>query len=551
MTAPHLNLDDEPEEPNQGLPPNIKPFVPHNTDGTPIGLGADFEPAVLPATRAPSRPNHQRVAAKPPADPAPPPLHDRAAEAHVLSCVLLDSALATVPAQAFHFPEHRLLYLSVQRLLASKAPIELATIAADLSDHQQFTTIGGWPFLFQTEQRDAIPTTLHFWHYADRIADLARRRQAKAHAEATLKALALGERPPLPPGSLDDMFAEPASQAKAATRVRRATPPKEPQTRLFLAGKPICTPGNLTTIISRAKTGKTAALGAAVAAIIAAHNDRHDLDTLGFTAPHTDEAVILIDTEQSPYDAWVCHDRAIKRADSDDPEWLHHHAMVGFTPKQLRDGLTAVIAEAKAAHKGIFTIILDGVADFVSSVNDEAETKEFIAWLRTITVTHDCPCVCVIHSNEGVKTGDDGRGHLGKELTRKSESNLLLKKEAGITTITSEKQRKAPITEEDGISFAWSDTQQRHVLTERPVMTKGKSGKPKTYSFDTFTSIFPRTPDKAMTKAALMRFATSITPIKDAEFTEMLCAATDNGELIRTPKTGGFYYHLNVPSAPA
>ncbi len=68
---------------------------------------------------------------------------------------------------------------------------------------------------------------------------------------------------------LEAMKPETGGTDYESRRVRAITPPPEPTTRLFLAGKPIATPGNLCTIISRAKTGKTAALGGAVAAIIA------------------------------------------------------------------------------------------------------------------------------------------------------------------------------------------------------------------------------------------------------------------------------------------
>ena len=52
--------------------------------------------------------------------------------------------------------------------------------------------------------------------------------------------------------SLDLLFKRPEGAAPAPapqknTRVRHANPPQEPQTRLFLAGKPISTAGNLTT----------------------------------------------------------------------------------------------------------------------------------------------------------------------------------------------------------------------------------------------------------------------------------------------------------------
>lgn len=68
--------------------------------------------------------------------------------------------------------------------------------------------------------------------------------------------------------------------------------------------------------------------------------------------------------------------------------------------------------------------------------------------------------------------GDDGRGHLGKQLTRKAESNLLLKKEEDVTVITSEKQRKAPITAADGVAFKWSNGKGMHVSCASPLLSE-------------------------------------------------------------------------------
>jgi hypothetical protein len=335
----------------------------------------------------------------------------------------------------------------------------------------------------------------------------------------------------------------------ASRRVRLTTPPPEPVTRLFLAGKPVCTPGNLTTIISRAKTGKTATLGGAVAAIVAAHYDRHGLDTLGFTAPHTDEAVILIDTEQSPYDAWTCHQRAMARAQqADDPEWLHHYALVGYPARQLRLELPQILATTKAAHNGVFTLILDGVADFVASVNDEVECNEFISELRKLSIDYNTPVICVIHSNEGVKNGDDGRGWLGKELTRKAESNLLLKKEGETTTITSEKQRKAPITVADGVAFKWSEDVQRHVRTEPQEPSKARGGRTKQNSIHEFWDVIPAKGEPGKAASVIHRAANDLKEIKLSTFKDLLADATKDGLLLRTytDKTG-FLYCKNTP----
>lgn len=347
----------------------------------------------------------------------------------------------------------------------------------------------------------------------------------------------LPEITPHEPEKTDDVFSR---------RVRLQAPPPEPVTRLFLAGKPIATPGNLVTLISRAKTGKTATIGAAVAAIIGAHYDRHDIDTFGFTAPHTDEAVVLIDTEQSPYDAWTCHSRSMARANQPtDPEWLHHYALVGFGAKKLRTSLPPILDKAVADHKGVFTLILDGVADFVPSVNDEVGCSEFISWLRDISVKYNCPVICVIHSNEGVKTGDDGRGWLGKELTRKAESNLLLKKTGEITTITSEKQRKAPITEKDGVAFRWDDQAGRHVTCEpSDIPQRHKGGRPKGCTFEMLESIWPKTADKALTMPQLLKYAKDEEDVSESTLRRIIKEAVQTGQLTKISGPIGPQYYM-------
>jgi hypothetical protein len=347
--------------------------------------------------------------------------------------------------------------------------------------------------------------------------------------------------------SLDLLFRRPDGLKPAPTsdlatlqsrRITLASNPTEPVTRLFLAGKPVATPGNLTTLISKAKTGKTATIGSVVAAIVGAHYDRPGLDTFGFTAPHTKEAVILIDTEQSPFDAYTCHKRALARAgQTEDVDWLHHYSLVGYSADKLRKILPVILAEAKTKHGAVFTVILDGVADFVASVNDEQECNTFVAELHGTAVAYDCPVLCVIHSNEAIKSGDDGRGHLGKQLTRKAESNLLLKKNGEITTITSEKQRKAPITEADGISFRWSDEHGRHVSceTEASSATKGKSGPKPKYDPQAMLTCLPSPTDKSLPLGQILRKVSQLPcSISERQFKDYMAKWVETGEVERT-----------------
>lgn len=260
-------------------------------------------------------------------------------------------------------------------------------------------------------------------------------------------------------------------------RLKASAPPPEPVTRFFVAGKPIATPGNLATLISKAKTGKTAGVGGIIASAVAAASGKIGLDTLGFTASNPEgKALVLFDTEQSQFDAYTCYMRALRRGGEDtDTPWLHAYGVVGWLAGELREELGPAMEQAAKANGGVFAVVLDGVADFVTDVNDPKECNAFVAELHGLANEYDCPIICIIHSNEGKTAGDDARGHLGKQLARKSESNLLLKKVGEVTTITSEKQRKAPITEADGVAFKWSDEEGRHISCDAPSATRASN----------------------------------------------------------------------------
>ena len=259
-----------------------------------------------------------------------------------------------------------------------------------------------------------------------------------------------------------------------AARIRSTDVTEEPEPRLFLAGKPISTPGNLTTFVAKAKAGKSAAIGGAIAAAIAAASGTRDVDALGFTASDPSKrALIVIDTEQCRHDARLCLMRSLNRAEAEvEPSWLLTYSLVGESPAEICEMLPIVMETASRDHAGIFAVVIDGVADLVTDVNSIEESVAVRTMLQRLAIEHDCPILNVIHANEGRNSGDDPRGWIGKELIRKSESNLILVKVNGVTTITSDRQRGAPITKEDGVAFCWDDALKRQVSCGSPAIAK-------------------------------------------------------------------------------
>jgi hypothetical protein len=514
-------------------------MTPDDDWGTTPSANAEEEALLAEAAKEVLRPKPRRPL---PAAPDRAPPSSAEAEEHVIACALIDEGetltraiQAGVTPAAFYFPANRILWETLTNLHASGKPVMLDTLAEELKTARLLEATGGFSYLMQVVSK--VPTTTHAGYFIDKVREKHLLREAISAATRTVEeafSFTGGIEEFIASAKLRlDYVAKGLQKTEAdpsAHRITLSSNPIEPTTRLFLAGKPIATPGNFVTLISKAKTGKTTSLGAIVAAIIAAHFDRKDVDTFKFTAPHTKEAVVLLDTEQSPFDAYTCHKRMFARADQDrDIDWLYHHALVGYTARQLQAALPGIMAAAKAKHGAVFTLILDGVADFVNSVNDEAECNAFIAWLRALSVTYDCPIICVIHSNEGITAGDDGRGHLGKQLMRKAESNLVLKKDGDVTTITSEKQRKAPITEHDKVAFRWDEEAQRHVSCDREA-SRGP-GRPRSRSLSEYVSIFPVTEKEAKTYNALLRLAKGKAPISTTTFWNLVSEGVEAGEI--------------------
>lgn len=82
---------------------------------------------------------------------------------------------------------------------------------------------------------------------------------------------------------------------------------------------------------------------------------------------------------------------------------------------------------------GVLAVIIDGGADLLHSVNDEAESNAMVARLVSTAGQIEAPVIVVIHENHGA---EKARGHLGSQLERKAESVIRMEKDReGITSV--------------------------------------------------------------------------------------------------------------------
>jgi hypothetical protein len=264
-----------------------------------------------------------------------------------------------------------------------------------------------------------------------------------------------------------------------ARRIRLASPPPPPVPVFTLLSQQICTPGNLTVISAQAKGGKSAIVGAMIASTVTTPPPADavdefpawepECDLLGFTAAApAGRAVVLFDTEQSPYDAWSLVNRAALRAHvSSMPDHFRGYSLADVSTEKRRAYLAAEMQRANEECGGIHSVFIDGVADLCKSPNDDIEAFALVEHLAQLAITYACPIIVVLHENpSGFETGKT-RGHLGSQLERKAESNLRISKDSrGVPLVFSERCRHACIPRESGLRFEWSVPEGMHVTVE-------------------------------------------------------------------------------------
>ena len=247
-------------------------------------------------------------------------------------------------------------------------------------------------------------------------------------------------------------------------------PPKE-EVLMTLGKAPIASNGNVTGLQGKEKVGKTSVVSAILGAAlrgnysVAKNPDKPWLgDCLGFEweAKVDRGTVIHFDTEQSPADWHAAATRAICR--SSNPRCVPRFLsipLVQFSFLERKEIIEQAMAREFEAG-GVALVILDGVADFCKSPNDEEEAIELVRFLMALAHRFDTAILCVLHENPGTDQGKT-RGHLGSELTRKAFANVKVEKDDGVSIIYGDKMRKKDIPKSQGFCFQWSDEAHMHV----------------------------------------------------------------------------------------
>jgi len=216
-------------------------------------------------------------------------------------------------------------------------------------------------------------------------------------------------------------------------RVTMAKDIPYPDPVISIDGHTISTAGNLTMLSGHSKAGKTAFCSVILAGAIRGHSYCYTgFDPLWVDGNENKKTVIHIDTEQ----AFHNHYRNVKQAvlsrigAKEIPEYYYSYNIREMELRDRKMFVTELFKKASDKHNGIHLAVIDGLAEFVKSVNDEIESNEIVSFIEKLSIQYNCPIIAIVHLNPD---SNKERGHLGSQLQRKAESVLQIKKDGNLS----------------------------------------------------------------------------------------------------------------------
>ncbi len=248
-------------------------------------------------------------------------------------------------------------------------------------------------------------------------------------------------------------------------RITDEHPEEMPDAVITMHDIPVCTRKSLTLLSGDSKAGKSAVTSVLCAGAIRTANGFDGCAAIQVAYNGGQQAVLHVDTEQSRYHHYRNFKNAIKRRALIDkaPEYFYSYNIRQLALSDYRVFLDSLFSAAHELHDGIQFAVIDGVADFIKSVNDEMEANQVVHYFEQLAIKYDTAIILVLHFNPG--TGKE-RGHLGSQLQRKCESVLSVTKENDTSTLEAKLLRGGSTGQFSPIHFQFDTHKGYHVFLD-------------------------------------------------------------------------------------
>lgn len=178
--------------------------------------------------------------------------------------------------------------------------------------------------------------------------------------------------------------------------------------------------GNFSAITGKGKSKKTFLTSLILAA---ASTNITIQDKFTGNMPRNKAGVLLFDTEQSGYDAWITAKRVNRIAGQDIPNFG------AFDLREYDPVRRCEIIEygIEKFSDNLGFVVIDGIADLAKAINDEEEASRVGTFLMKLTKKYNIHIVTVIHQN---KQDNYATGHLGSMIIKKSEAIISVERDS-------------------------------------------------------------------------------------------------------------------------
>jgi hypothetical protein len=176
--------------------------------------------------------------------------------------------------------------------------------------------------------------------------------------------------------------------------------------------------GNFSLIIGKAKAKKSFFVNIAVSCAL---SKDEILNRFVGNLPANKNQVIYFDTEQGKYHVQLAVKRICRQLGEPSPQNLRTYHLRSLEPAKRMQ----FIEDEIYSNDKIGFVVIDGIKDLITSINDEAEATMVTSKLLKWTEERNIHIITVLHQNKG---DNNARGHIGTELQNKAETVLSITK---------------------------------------------------------------------------------------------------------------------------
>lgn len=249
-------------------------------------------------------------------------------------------------------------------------------------------------------------------------------------------------------------------------RITDLTEIPEPEPVLTINNEIIAAIEDIFTISGPPKSGKSSVQNMLIAKSVSPTGDVDDgFEGVEIRTNDKCQAVLHFDTEQARHKHQKNVRSIIKRARlSTTPSYYCTYNIrqldIGDYPK-----VTAEICElAFNRFGGIHSIWIDGAADYIADVNDQAESNKAIKFFEELAIKYHTAVFLIVHTNPG---SEKERGHFGSQCQRKSGGILSVKVEGDYSVIEPKMLRYAGKGDIPQLKFKYDKDKGYHVGCEQ------------------------------------------------------------------------------------